>query len=182
MVDTQLTVEIEHVPQSIEEFVALRDRIADTPQGGAAIMIVALLSYAEDQVLGEQALTVAADRARLQEAADGYRGWQVRKRPLQLIRRQILDSPHIPRSYFLGTSPESGYRLPEPPLRIECRSGPYSGDVEDGTYRVFVTSSGAHSARPVTLHRNQRGFWKAYEWSSLLLGVRPPSVPEPDDL
>ena len=180
--NTQLTVEIGHLPQSIEEFVALRDRIADTPQGGAVIMIVALFIYAEDQVLGEQALTVAVDRERLQEAADGYRGWQVRKRPLRLIRRQILDSPHIPRSYFLDTSPESGYRLPEPPLRIECRSGPYSGDVDNGTYRVFVTSSGAPSARPVTLHRNQRGFWKAYEWSSLLLGVLSPSVREPDDL
>ena len=179
---TQLTVEIGHLPQSIEEFVALRDRIADTPQGGAVTMIVALFIYAEDQVLGEQALTVAVDRERLQEAADGYRGWQVRKRALQLIQRQILDSPYIPRSYFLGTSPENGYQLPGPPLRIECRSGPYSGDVDNGTYRVFVTSSGAPSARPVTLHRNQRGFWKAYEWSSLLLGVRPPSVREPDDL
>ena len=178
----QLTVEIGNLPQSIEEFVALRDRIADTPQGGAAIMIAALLIYAEDQELGEQALTVAIDRERLQEAADGYRGWQVRKRPLQLIQRQILDSPHIPRSYFLDTSPEGGYQLPEPPLRIECQSGPYSGDVEDGTYRIFVTSSGAPSARPVTLHRNQRGFWKVYEWSSLLLGVVPPSVHEPDDL
>jgi len=177
-----LTVEIGRLPQSIAEFVALRDRIADTPQGGAAAMIIALLCYAKDQVLGEQALTVAVDRERLQEAADGYRGWEVRKRPLQLIERQILDSPHIPRSYFLGTSPESGYELPEPPLRIECRSGPYSGDVDSGTYRVFVTSSGAPSARPVTLHRNQRGFWKANEWSSLLLGVRPPSEREPDDL
>ena len=179
---TQLPVEIGHVPQSIEEFVALRDRIADTAQGGAAVMVVALLIYAEDQVLGEQALTVAVDRGRLQEAADGYRGWQVRKRPLQLIQRQILDSPHIPRSYFLGTSPESGYELPEPPLRIECRSGPYSGDADNGSYKVYVTSSGAPSARPVTLHRNQRGFWKAYEWSSLLLGVRPPSEHEADEL
>ena len=179
---TTLPVEIGHLPQSIEEFVALRDRIADTAQGGAAVMVVALLIYAKDQVLGEQALTVAVDRERLQEAADGYRGWQVRKRPLQLIQRQILDSPHIPRSYFLGTSPERGYRLPESPLRIEWRSGPYSGDVDDSAYKVYVTSSGAASARPVTLHRNQRGFWKAYEWSSLLLGVRPPSEREPDEL
>ena len=179
---TQRTVEIGQLPQSIEEFVALRDRTADTPQGGAAVMIVALLLYAKDQVLGDQALTVAVDRDQLQEAADGYRGWQLRRRPMQLIERQILDSPHIPHSYVLGTSPESGYQLPEPPLQIECRSGPYSGDVGDSAYKVFVTSSGAPSARPVTLHRNQRGFWKAYEWSSLLLGVRPPSEPEPDDL
>jgi hypothetical protein len=181
-VTTLSTVEIGHPPQSIEEFVALRDRIADTPQGGAVAMVVALLIYAKDRVLGEQALTIAVDRGRLQEAADGYRGWQVRKRPLQLIQRQILDSPHIPRSYFLGTSPESGYQLPEPPLRIECRSGPYSGDEDTSTYKVFVTSSGAPSARPVTLHRNQRGFWKAFEWSSLLLGVRPPAERDPDDL
>ncbi len=177
-----LTVEIGHLPQSIAEFVALRDRIAETPQGGAAVMVVALLIYAEDQVLGEQALTVAVDQERLQEAADGYRGWQVRKRPLQFVQRQILDSPHIPRSYFLGTSPESGYQLHDPPLRVECRSGPYSGDVDSNTYKIYVTSSGASSARPVTLHRNQRGFWKAYEWSSLLLGVRPPEEHRPDDL
>lgn len=176
------TVEIDHLPESIEEFVALRDRIAATPQGGAAVMVVALLLYAEDSVLGEQALTIAVDRERLQEGAGGYRGWQLRKRPQQLIQRQILDSPHIPRSYVLGTTPENGYRLPEPPYCVECQAGPYSGDVETGTYQVFVTSSGAPSARPVTLHRNQRGIWKAYEWSSLLLGVRPPAQDDPDDL
>ena len=51
---TLLTVEIGHLPQSIEEFVALRDRVADTPQGGAAVLTVALLLYAQDQVLGDR--------------------------------------------------------------------------------------------------------------------------------
>ncbi len=42
--------------------------------------------------------------------------------------------------------------------------------------------TGAATPRPVTLKRNDRGVWKAYEWSSLLVGVRPPVLKIEDDL
>lgn len=167
-------VQIDQLPQSVEAFVGLQAQIAGTPQGGAAMMIVALLLYAEDVTLGHACLATAVDRDRLSEGDKGYEGWQLRGRARQLIRTQIGGQPHIPRSYIQGTSPENSYQLPAPPYEVSCSDNPYSGAIESGTYKVFVACSGAASPRPVMVRRDAAGVWKACEWSSLLMGVRKP--------
>jgi hypothetical protein len=88
---------------------------------------------------------------------------------------QVGSRSYIPRSYIQGTTPRNGYRLPEAPYRFEFAHNPYSGDEASGAYKVFLVSSGADSARPVSLRRKEGGLWKAWEWSSLLVGVRPPA-------
>ncbi len=176
------SIQIDQLPRSVEEFIALRDRIAVTPQGGAAMMVLAVLSYTQDEDLGRQCLTIAIDRDRLQEGPDGYKGWQLRVRDLQLMRSQIGPQAHIPRSYIKGATPENGYELPAPPYMFEFSHDPYSGDPESGKVKVFIASSGASKPRPVTVHRNNRGIWKAAEWSSLLVGVQPPAQTPDDDL
>ena len=165
-------VTIDQLPQSAEAFAVLQERVARTPEGGAAVMVVALLLYAEDKVLGERCLDEAVDDGWLRPVAGGQR---LGRRDLQLMASQVGGRPHVLRSYLAGTCPENGYQMPEPPLTIEWSSGPYSGDVGSGEYKVFVTSSGADSPRPVTVRRDPEGLWKAYEWSSLLLGVRDPA-------
>jgi len=57
-----------------------------------------------------------------------------------------------------------------------------SGNRETGQYKVSVTCSGAELPRPVTLKKNDKGLWKASEWSSLLVGVIPPMMTPCDDL
>jgi hypothetical protein len=146
------------------------------------MMIIALLLYTESEELGQQCLTVAVDRKWLQEGPKGYKGWQLRVRDMQLIRSQIKSRTHIPKSYVKGATPENGYELPALPYEFEVSSNPYSGDPESGEYKVFVASSGASSPRPVTVRRNKRGIWKAYEWSSLLVGVREPVLEMDDEL
>ena len=169
------SVRIDQLPQSVEAFIALQEQVARTPQGGAAMMVVALLLYADDAELGGRCLAAAVDRDRLFEGAGGHDGWQLRGTDWQLIRNQIGGRPHTPRTYIKGATPENGYRLPPPPYELKFSANPYSGDVETGAYKVFVASSGAASARPVTVHRDQAGIWKAHEWSSLLVGVRAPA-------
>ena len=44
-------VQFDRIPGSIDDFVALRNQVATTPQGGAAMMVVALLAYVEDEEL-----------------------------------------------------------------------------------------------------------------------------------
>lgn len=181
-------VPIDRLPSSVDEFVALRDRLAQTPQGGAAMMVLALLAFARDEQVGTPCLTVAVDRGRLHESPDeskvhqGYKGWQLSVQDLQRIQLQIKGKEYLPRSYIQGATPENGYALPSPPFTIGCSDNPYSGDVASGTYKVFVQSSGADSPRPVTLKRNDKGIWKAAEWSSLIVGVRPPAKKIEDDL
>jgi hypothetical protein len=146
------------------------------------MMVVALLVYTEDELVGRQCLTVAVDRKRLQEGAKGYKGWQLHARDLQMIRLQLGGRSYLPRSYVEGAVPENGYALPEPPYRFRFVPNPRGGRGEAGAHKVFIVSSGADSARPVTLHLNRRGTWKAYEWSSLIVGVRPPAADADDEL
>ncbi len=167
-------VEIEHLPQSVEEFVALRDRLARTPEGGAAMMVVALLLYAESEALGGPCLAVAAESSRLQEGPNGHRGWELCSTDLNLIRSQIGQRPYIVRSYLDGATPENGYALRGGSCILHISRNAYSGAEESGRCKVFVACSGADSPRPVMLARNDLGIWKAAEWSSLLVGVRPP--------
>ena len=175
-------VEIQQLPDSIEVFVALRNDLAHTPCGGAAMMVVALEAYTRDEELGRQCLTVAVDRSRLVEGTKGWKSVQLGKREFDLLRRQLETHPHLPRTYFVGTDVTEGYRLLDFPLVVECSDNVYSGDVDAGSYKVFVACSGADSPRPVTLQINQKGIWKASEWSSLLSGVRAPGKPVIDDL
>lgn len=175
------SIQLEQMPQSVEAFIAQRDQLACTPEGGAAMMVAALLLYATDEALGQQCLTVAVDRSRLQQGNQGYQGWQLTVTDQQLIRLQIKGQPHLPRSYIHGATPANGYELPNLPYEIVFSENPYSGDRETGRFKVFVASSGASTPRPITVQRNERGIWKASEWSTLLVGVQKPITPAAQD-
>jgi hypothetical protein len=163
------------LPRSIEEFVALRDQVATTPQGGAAMTVVALLLYARDETLGGQCLAAAVAAERLSEGGGGYQGWRLRRSDLQRMHEQLANQPFLPNAYILGTRPEDGYALPAPPYRLEFSANRYSGDPTEGRFKVFVACSGAATPRPVTVRRNALGIWQAAEWSSLIVGIARPA-------
>ncbi len=173
-------VQIDALPQTIDEFITLRNNIAQTPFGGAAMMVLALLAYAQNKELGRQCLTATVDRGRLIEGDDGYKGWQLNRADMRRIQDRI--KPYMPRSYIQGAAPENGYQLLPPPYIIKCSDNPYSGDIEAGAYKVFVACSGAATPRPVSLKRNNRGYWKADNWSSLTVGMVAPVHHTDDDL
>ncbi|WP_051203805.1 DUF6935 domain-containing protein [Hugenholtzia roseola] len=172
---------IDKMPQSLEEFIQLRDRIATTPQGGVAIFVIAMHLYTQDPKLGEACLTIAMDASRL-KAGNAYKGFAPNDSDFRLIKSQLQQNPYLPRAYFKGTSPENGYALPKGKLEINCQTNPYSGNANEGKLKVFTTCTGADSARPMQLQRNDKGLWKATEWSSLLVGARRPVVKTSDDL
>lgn len=173
-------VEVPGLPATVEELVALRDRIATTPEGGAAIMVLALLAYAQDPALGTKFLTVAIEARQLDDGPDGYKGKQPSRMALIDMRDRIGRAPHIARSYVQGTSPQGGYALPPAPWVISGREQP--GDVQGDRGKTFVRSTGADSPRPVQLTKNDKGHWKASGWSSLQVGVRAPAAPASDDI
>jgi len=177
-------IEVNEIPASLQAFIKLRDEMAQTPEGGAVVMVLALLLYAQapDSELGKHALTLSVDRSRLREMPGGYKGWGILPIDFQRIQRQLRDKSWTPQSYFLGTDPQQGYQLPTTPYQFEISDNRYSGDPDSGIFKVFVFSSGASSPRPATLKRNNRGVWKAKEWSSLLMGVMPPKKSVDDDL
>ncbi len=162
---------ISELPKSIDDFLAQQESCAHEPQGGAAMLVVALLLYASDEALGRQCLAAAVEQEQLQE---GLEGWELAQQDLQRVQIQIGKQPYLPHSYIRGATPENGYALPAPPLKIVCSSNPYSGQADSGRFKVFVACSGAATPRPVTVVRDAEGVWKAREWSSLVVGVQSP--------
>ena len=172
------TVKVEKMPASIEEFLKLRDEIAVKPEGGATMFLIALKTYVENPELGEQFFVISVDRGSLTEG-DTYKGFSIRKSDLSLIKNQTDKNKKIPNSYIQGSSPENGYSVKSPYV-FKYKSNPYSGDAENGPYKLFVFCSGADSPRPITIKKNNKGLWKASNWSSVLVGIK--KEPVDDDL
>jgi len=162
---------IRDLPQSLAGFVALRDEVARTPQGGAALLAVALLLYAGDEALGAQCLAAALDQSLLRAGPEGR---QLDPQDLQRVELQVRKQRYLPRAYFSGAVPHNGYALPGPPYEVQCSGSPAGWSPEAGSLTVFVACSGA-SPRPVTLKRDEQGLWQAAEYSSLLVGIRNPA-------
>lgn len=174
------TIEIGRVPAAPEDLLALRDRVAATPEGGAAVFVAALLAYGQDPALGLRCLTIAVEARQLVAGDRGYKGKQLALQATRDFADRLGGKPWVARSYVVGTAPASGYALPAGPLAVRLRIQPR--DVGPEQTKVFVHSSGADTPRPLTLVRNDRGLWKAKEWSSLQVGVRPPAAGDGDDI
>jgi hypothetical protein len=166
-------ISLDALPRSSDAFRALRDEIAHWPQGGAAMMVLALLVHVDDETIGRQCLTMAVDRGRLQDGEGGHRNLRLARTAQSRIDQQLATQPYLPRAYVRGARPENDYQLPDPAYVIEFTHNPHSGDEASGRIKVFVVCSGAASPRPVTVRRNSRGVWKADEWSSLVMGIIP---------
>jgi len=177
-------VTVPKVPATIEEFLALRDKLATSPDGGAAIYIVAANMYAQDPVLGLQAITIATDMKWLEadKSGKGFKGYIPWRAEQQRLKERYLGGrEYVPRCFVQGTTPDNGYTFPAGALKIKLKEQVDSA-VDATTFKLFIYCTGADSPRPITLKKNDKGLWKAYEWSSLQLGPRPPVVKKSDDL
>ena len=178
------TVTVEKLPASVEEFVTLRDKLATTPDGGAVIYVLAMLLYAQDPALGLPAITVATDMKYLEQdkSGKGFKGFIPWNAEQQRLRERLSGGKeYTARCYVQGTSPQGGYALPSGALSFKLREQAGAA-VDASTFKIFVWCTGADSPRPITLKKNDKGLWKALEWSSLQVGPRPPVVEKKDDL
>ncbi len=168
------TITISSMPSTIEEFVTLRDQISTTPEGGASLFLLALKIFTENENLGKQCLVVTADRNALQEG-DDYKGFKIRNSDMSLIKSQLSKNNKIPNSYIQGATPENNYAV-NPPFVYSFSTNKYSGNEAEGQIKLFVKSYGADSDRPITVKRNNRGIWKASNWSSVIVGIKKPQI------
>ena len=172
-------VNLKSIPQNIEAFTQTRNEIANSPEGGAATFVLAMILFEKDRKMGTDALTMVLDRSNLVESMNGYKGFS----PGQSIKYHIgrFDSKsYWGRSYILGTSPENAYALPEQ-LNVETLRNATS-EQSNGDVKIFIKCTGADSHRPITLRANDKGIWKAVECSSMFLDMRAPQQIISDDL
>jgi hypothetical protein len=177
-------VVVDKLPATIEEFIALRDKLAVTPHGGAVMDVLASILYTQNQALGLQAITVATDMKWLEadKSGKGFKGfipWNAEQGRLK--ERLLYGREYVARSYVQGTSPENGYTIPAGPLKFKIREQANSV-IDPNNIKLFVFCTGADSPRPMALKKNDKGLWKAYEWSSLQVGPRAPVSTQKDDL
>jgi hypothetical protein len=171
-------VGIEKIPSSMEELVSLRDRVATTPEGGAAVLVVAMIMYGDNPGLGLQAFTLALD---MDELASGtvYKGYRP-KRSWDDRWAQIDKFPFLGKIYVRGTKADDAYALPDSPLAVtvtEVRAQ------ADGSAKAFVATTSGNMPRPVLLKKNDKGLWKVSDASSVFVGPSAlPPAKKSDDL
>jgi hypothetical protein len=174
---TRPAVQIDRMPTSVEEFKTLRDRIATTPEGGAAAFVIALKMYFDNPQVGIQCVIMQCHLPTLSQGdgPNSYGGYTLGNSDHGTLKTQRERSPWVMNSYFPGATSENNYQMPTGAFQMNLSTNNYSGNANEGTLKVFIKSSGADSPRPVTMVRNDRGVWKATMWSSLVVGCRPPA-------
>lgn len=171
-IDAQ-TVKISDTVTSVEKFLQIRDKIATTPEGGAAMFLLAMKIYSDDPKLGKQCLVIAADQDNLQKG-DTYMEFDLMPLEMKMIKMAIIDkNRRLPYSYIQGSKPENNYTVKLPYI-YEFSTNSESGDAATGTYKLLVKCSGDVTYRSVTIKKNNRGLWKALEWGKLLGGIKKP--------
>ncbi len=179
--EANVSPEFEAIPTTIEEYIELRNVVATTPEGGAAMFVLAMVMYVADNEVGLRAFTVALDSSQLIEREDGFKGYSPNGTFLRYLNDYLKPLPYLAASYVAGTSPQEGYELPELPLRFIFSKNTYSVIAEDQV-KIFVGCSGADSPRPLILKRNSNGHWKAANYNSLFVGIRKPVTTKSDPL
>lgn len=153
------------LPKNIDEFLALPESAMRTPFETAALTVLALCAYSENK----DAAFAMLDYLR------GPRKLSTMDK--QFLRDRFMDrKDYIPRSYFVGSNPGNEY-TPDLPYRIRVSENSYSY-TQENMAKLYLTSAGADSPRPIELRLAKDGKW--YLWEQLLLaGIREPESSNP---
>lgn len=152
------------LPKSTDALKTLPQAALSDPFDTAALTVLALCMYPENK---DSSL----------EMLDFLRG----PRPMTGVDRQFIadrfrGKDYVPRSYLAGAKPENDY-TPSKPYTITVESDPHSYD-EPGIAKLFISSGGADSPRPIKLRKAKDGKW--YLWEQYLLtDIRLPSSANP---
>ena len=154
------------LPKSLEELQARIASEARTPRGAAKLWFDAVFVYTHvDKELGAQMIT--------EMSYDKH--WQKTQRYLP---KTLEESPYVFRSYAAGATPENDYAMDPQSYELTVvreNAKPYGDKPANDYVKIFVSSSGASTPRPMTLRRNARGEYKAYEVGAIYTMVREPA-------
>lgn len=168
--ETRIT-EFDKLPVTLTRFEEAQEQVSTTPQGAAAMFIIALRVRQLYPAEGLKCLVTSASETGVgkYETSDGetYDGYTVYN--LDRIDEQLKRYPRLPYAYYKGATPENNYE-PDKPYIIEFPSSG-TATVESGL-KLFVATEGADSDRPISVVQDDDGLWRAYEWSSLLMGLQ----------
>jgi hypothetical protein len=182
----------EKLVASVEEFIALRDKIAKTPCGGAAVLIHALLNYINPTTrsLGAQLLVLAVAEDQLIKGST-YKGYALGEEMASFILELVSDedsettSKAAIQSLIVGTKQQESYTFDAKKVALaEDLTSEQGEDIKNGVFAVYLRSTGSENSRSLTMAVNKNGVWKAREFSGVFSSVEaaPITLTAADDL
>ncbi len=170
------TITLSSMPNTLDEFIALQNQIANTPQGAVAMMILAMRIYQKDTVVGRMCLTATSTDPLVSDstAQGSYGGKIINSASISRLTENMKSYPFLPLIYFDGASPTNSYTPSGPPYILRMFTNPYSyASGGDGLVRIklYVETLGADSARPATV-KKVGDIYKITEYSSLYLSPK----------
>lgn len=156
-----MQVIIQKIPENLQEFEVLAAK-GQQPECICALFLCALALFERDKEAG----TAAMNLLRGPKPMTPY--------DCQFLRDRLRGKSYLPLAYFEGATPGNNYQ-PRVPYMLNVLADPRPKDVEPGYLRVFLTTSGADSPRPMKLRQKvSTGEWFLWEYSSILSGIRIP--------
>ncbi|MBE6913088.1 MAG: hypothetical protein E7473_11255 [Ruminococcaceae bacterium] len=161
------SVTLSTIPTSLAELRAMPEGALKEPQDAAALTIAALCVYPINKDACFEML----------EYLHGPRGLSPSDK--QFIADRFRDKDYVPRSYFVGATPDNNY-TPNEPYTVKFFENPYSRDnINEGYLTLHVESGGADSPRQIRLRtKPSTGEW--FLWEQFILSdIRPPKSADP---
>ena len=156
-----MQVIIQKIPENLQEFEILAAK-GQQPECICALFLCALALFERDKEAG----TAAMNLLRGPKPMTPY--------DCQFLRDRLRGKSYLPLAYIEGATPGNNYQ-PRVPYILNVLADPRPQDVEPGYLRVFLTTSGADSPRPMKLRQKvSTGEWFLWEYSSILSGIRIP--------
>lgn len=157
------------IPASLAEFQSLPEAELKSPFATAALLVLAYNAYPSNK-------DASLEMVNFLKGPDALTPMDK-----QFIRDRFMDGKdYVPRSYFAGTSPANSYKA-NVPYTVTVEDNPYSYQNENYA-TLYIRSSGADSARPVTLRcKPSTGQWFVFSdsFKAILTGIRTPADQDP---
>ncbi len=152
------------LPDDLSGFMALPQAALANPFDTAAMTVLALCFYPQDQ----QASLAMLDYLRGPRPLSNY--------DKQFIADRFRGADYLARSYFKGATYRNDY-VPSEPYTVTVNENPHSYTNENYA-RLFLTSGGADSQRYIDLRLAKDGKW--YLWEQYILSqIRAPESSNP---
>ena len=153
------------IPQSLEHLRSLPEASLTEPYYAAALLIPALCMWTVNQQEAQAMINYLK----------GPEALSVRE--IQFINDRLRGKEYVPQSFFVGAVPQNNYE-PSQPYTLTISTNPYTF-AEDGYAKLYMSSGGADSPRPVQMRlKPSSGEW--FLWEQMLLSdIRPPAASNP---
>ncbi|GAB4404831.1 MAG: hypothetical protein OHK0053_30510 [Microscillaceae bacterium] len=167
-----VVIALDKLPYHIQRFKETQVQLEDSPEGAAAMFLLAMHIYRQYPIEGSKALITACGGAATKDASQAsnptnrFEGRALLDVEYARIVEQLERYPNLANAYFKGATPTNAY-TPEQPFKIEFPSK----QVSESSTKVFVRTAGAASDRPIrVILVNSK--WRVEEYSSVLSGIQ----------